>query len=69
MVTLRKGATRDMPWWLRYECTCKATTSGKYMACWHKAACHYRVAHLREKGARVGLPATLQGGKPGEQSE
>lgn len=58
VVTLRKGAARGHPWWLRYICTCKATTSGKYLACWHKAACHYRREQLGSK-VKVGLPAIL----------
>jgi hypothetical protein len=58
VVTLRKGATRDHPWWLRYECTCAASTSGKWLACWHKAACHYRREQLHSK-VKVGLPAIL----------
>jgi hypothetical protein len=58
VVTLRKGATRDHPWWLRYECTCAASTSGKWLACWHKAACHYRRERLASK-EKVGLPAIL----------
>jgi hypothetical protein len=60
VVTLRKGATREDPWWWRYECTCKASTSGKYLACWHKAACHYRLLNLKSK-VKVGLPAILNG--------
>jgi hypothetical protein len=60
VVTLRRGATRDDPWWWRYECTCKASTSGKFLACWHKAACHYRRENLTSK-VKVGLPAILNG--------
>lgn len=59
-MTLRTGASRDDPWWWRYECTCAATTSGKYLACWHKAACQLRRENLKSK-VKVGLPAILNG--------
>ena len=47
----RPGARRDDPWWWRYTCDCKAHTSGKYLACWHKAACHLALTRVyRPKG-------------------
>lgn len=57
-ITRRKGTSRSDPWWWRYECTCPAHTSGRYLACWHKAATHIRLQHLTSR-VKVGLPATL----------
>lgn len=35
---VRKGTERGHPWWLRLQCNCDAEQSGRYLACWHKAA-------------------------------
>jgi hypothetical protein len=42
VLTVRPGTARGGPWWLRLRCNCEAEQSGRYMACWHKAAVAYR---------------------------
>jgi hypothetical protein len=41
-LTVRPGTAKGDPWWIRLRCNCDAETSGRYMACWHKAAVAYR---------------------------
>jgi hypothetical protein len=41
-LTVRPGTAKGDPWWLRLRCNCEAEQSGRYMACWHKAAVAYR---------------------------
>ena len=42
ILTTRPHTVRGDPWWIRLRCNCEAEQSGRYMACWHKAAVAYR---------------------------
>lgn len=46
-LTVRPGTKQGSPWWLRLVCNCDAEQSGRYMACWHKAAVAVWHAHRK----------------------
>lgn len=52
-LTVRKGTARGDPWWIRLVCNCDAETSGRYLACWHKAA-----VSTREQARTKMVPGT-----------
>jgi hypothetical protein len=43
VLTVRPASVRSSPWWWRFKCSCPAEASGKYLACWHKAALYLRL--------------------------
>lgn len=43
ILAVRSGSVRKDPWWWRFTCSCPAEASGRYLACWHKAALYLRL--------------------------
>jgi len=47
VLRVRPGSQRGDEWYWRLTCSCPAESSGKYLACWHKAACYLKLTAHR----------------------